>query len=126
VEVTRPTLIYDGDCGFCTSSATWVSRHWTGAASPVAVPWQELSVERVAELELDRDDFARSAWWIDGNRVDGGSRAIARALQATHGPWAVAGWVLLVPPISWVAPLGYRVVAHHRHRLPGGTPACKP
>jgi predicted DCC family thiol-disulfide oxidoreductase YuxK len=112
VEVTRPTLIYDGDCGFCTSSATWVSRHWTGAASPVAVPWQELSVERVAELELDRDDFARSAWWIDGNRVDGGSRAIARALQATHGPW--------------VAPLGYRVVAHHRHRLPGGTPACKP
>ncbi len=45
--------------------------------------------------------------------------------MATHGPWAVAGRILLAPPVSWVAPLGYRLVARYRHRLPGGTPACK-
>ena len=76
-------------------------------------------------MKLSHDDFARSAWWIDGGRVEGGSRAVARALVATQGPWAFAGWILLFPPISWVAPLGYRLVARHRCRLPGGTPACK-
>jgi predicted DCC family thiol-disulfide oxidoreductase YuxK len=118
-------LIYDGDCGFCTTSANWVSRRWTGADLLRAIPWQQVSAESAAELKLSTDDFYRSAWWIDGALVEGGSRAVARALVATHGPWAVAGWILLVPPISWVAPLGYRLVARYRYRLPGGTPACK-
>ena len=120
-----PTLIYDGNCGFCTTSADWVSRRWTGDAAPAAVSSQELSEARAAELKLTADDLARSAWWADGTRVEGGSRAVARALMATHGPWAVVGRILLVPPMSWVATLGYRSVARHRHRLPGGTPACR-
>ena len=118
-------LIYDGGCGFCTASAHWVSRRWTGADPPRAVPWQHLSAEHVARLQLTPDDFARSAWWVDGDRVEGGFRAIALALVAIHGPWAVVGRILLVPPVSWIGPPAYRVVARHRHRLPGGTPACK-
>ena len=118
-------LIFDGDCGFCTSSANWVASRWPGPDAPVAVPWQHLSADTAAELHLSGDDFARSAWWVDGGPAEGGSRAIARALVATHGPWAIAGRMLLAPPVSWVAPLGYRMVAHYRHRLPGGTPACK-
>jgi predicted DCC family thiol-disulfide oxidoreductase YuxK len=125
VAVTSPTLIYDGACGFYTTSATWVSRHWTGPGAPIAIPWQQLSVESASELRLSQDDFARSVWWIDGGRVEGGFRAIARALMATHGPLAIVGCIHFVPPVSWVAPLGYRLVAGCRHRLPGGTPACK-
>ena len=121
----RPTLIYDGACGFCTASALWVSRRWAGADAPVAVPWQELPEDWVTELHLTGDDLARSAWWADGARVEGGSRAVGHALLAARGPWAVAGRLLLVPPVSWVAPPGYRLVARYRHRLPGGTPACK-
>jgi predicted DCC family thiol-disulfide oxidoreductase YuxK len=70
-------------------------------------------------------DFQRAAWWIDGSRREEGSRAVGRALVAAGGLWVMAGWVLLVPPVSWVAPLGYRLVARYRYRLPGGTPACK-
>jgi predicted DCC family thiol-disulfide oxidoreductase YuxK len=125
VEADRPTLIYDGACGFCTTSAGWVSRRWTGADAPIAVPWQQLTEARVVELQLSQDDFDRSAWWVEGGRAEGGFRAVARALVATHGPWAVAGRILLVPPVSWVAPLGYALVARYRSRLPGGTPACK-
>jgi predicted DCC family thiol-disulfide oxidoreductase YuxK len=124
VDDALPTLIYDGDCGFCTSSANWVSRRWTGKSAPAAVPWQHLPDGRAAELHLTVDDFARSAWWIDGDRVEGGSRAVAYALRATDGPWTVAGRLLLVPPVSWVAPSVYRLVARYRHRLPGGSPAC--
>ena len=121
----RPALIYDGDCGFCTSSAHWVSRRWTGADPPTTIAWQELTVRRVAELGLTMDDVTRSVWWVDAGRVEGGSRAGARALVATHGAWSTAGRILLVPPLSWVAPAGYRLVARYRHRLPGGAPSCR-
>ena len=125
----RPELIYDGDCGFCTASASWLSRRWSGTDAPRAIPWQELSADRIGQLQLSPEDLAGSAWWVDGDGdgdcVEGGSRAIAHGLSASHGHWAVVGRILLVPPISWVAPLGYRVVARYRHLLPGGTPACK-
>ena len=122
----RPTLIYDGDCGFCTTSANWIARRWTEADSPKTVPWERLPPDFVLETDLSSDDFARSAWWIDADRCEGGSRAVARALVATGGLWAIVGWILLVPPMSWIAALGYRIVARYRYRLPGGTPACKP
>ena len=121
----RPTLIYDGDCGFCTTSANWVARRWTGTDPPEAVPWQQLSEDHVVALQLSDDDLARSAWWSDGARLEGGFRAVARALMATRGPWAAVGRILLVPPVSWVAAPGYRLVARYRYRLPGGPPACR-
>lgn len=117
--------MYDGDCGFCTTSAIWISRRWPEEGGPTAVPWQHLSPDVVAETHLSQDDFERAAWWFDGNRREEGSRAVARALVAAGGLWAIAGWILLAPPISWVAPLGYRIVTRFRYRLPGGTPACK-
>jgi predicted DCC family thiol-disulfide oxidoreductase YuxK len=33
--------------------------------------------------------------------------------------------VMVVPPFSWLSALSYRLVAKYRHKLPGGTPACK-
>ena len=75
---------------------------------------------------LTEADVRRAAWWLDGTLREEGSRAVARALVAAGGLWAVVGRVLLVPTsISWVAPVGYRVVARYRYRLPGATPACK-
>lgn len=125
MEKRHGTLVYDGDCGFCTSSANWISRRWPKESELTAVPWQRLSPGAAAETHLSRDDFTRAAWWIDGDDIEEGARAVARALIAAGGLWVVAGWVLLVPPISWIAPLGYRIVARYRYRLPGGTPACK-
>jgi predicted DCC family thiol-disulfide oxidoreductase YuxK len=125
VEKHRRTLVYDGDCGFCTTSANWISRRWPVEGGPTAVPWQRLSPDDVAEAHLSEDDFKRAAWWIDGDNRQEGSRAVAHALIAAGGLWAIAGRILLVPPISWLASLGYRIVARYRYRLPGGTPACR-
>jgi predicted DCC family thiol-disulfide oxidoreductase YuxK len=121
----RPTLVFDGDCGFCTTSANWIARHWPERDGPVATPWQRLPADVVTASTLTVADFQRAAWWIDGSRQEEGSRAVGRAFIAAGGAWALVGWALLVPPISWVAPLGYRLVARYRYRLPGGTPACK-
>jgi predicted DCC family thiol-disulfide oxidoreductase YuxK len=120
----RPLLVYDGDCGFCTSTAEWIWRRWTSGAS--AVPWQELQPEGLNGLGLTEADVRREVWWIDasGGRV-GGHRAVAAALGEAGGWWGAVGRVLTLPPVDPLARVGYGLVARWRHRLPGGTPACR-
>jgi predicted DCC family thiol-disulfide oxidoreductase YuxK len=120
-----PVLVFDGDCGFCTTSATWIAARWTGREQPRAVPWQRLGPARLKQLGLSAEDVARAAWWVEDGRRWGAQRAVARALQAAGGGWGVVGTVLLAPPVSGIAAVGYRIVARYRHRLPGGTPACR-
>ncbi|MDQ2968299.1 MAG: DUF393 domain-containing protein [Actinomycetota bacterium] len=117
-------LVYDGDCSFCSSSARWITARWQGPQQAVA--WQHLSADQLKRLGLTLDDVRRSAWWVDRDgRRSGGHIAIARALRAAHGWPAVVGHVLLIPPFSWLAAAAYPLIARWRHRLPGGTPACR-
>lgn len=54
-----------------------------------------------------------------------GSDAIASAMIDGGGWTRLVGRVLLLPPIRFLARRLYRVVARHRHRLPGGSSACE-
>ncbi|MET0919985.1 MAG: DCC1-like thiol-disulfide oxidoreductase family protein [Acidimicrobiia bacterium] len=125
MEEHRSVLVYDGDCGFCTTSANWIARRWPAGDGRVAIPWQMLSSDFARDIGLSEADFQRAAWWIERGEVEEGWRAIARAVVAARGLWSIVGGILLMPPFSWIAPFGYRVVARYRYRLPGGTPACK-
>ena len=118
-------LIFDGDCGFCTSSANWVARRWPDA-SQAAVPWQKLGTDGLQCLGLTTEQASVSAWWVDahGDLFDA-ERAIGKALRACRAPWRWLGTAVLVAPGRWVAGLLYPLVARHRHRLPAGTPACR-
>ena len=118
-------LIYDGDCDFCTTCARWIERQWAHAPRPVSVPFQRVHVEWPALVTPSEDKLRESVWWIEGERHDAGARAVARALIATSSAWRFARHALLIPPVSWVATPTYRVIASHRHRLPGATPACR-
>lgn len=117
-----PTLVYDGDCGFCTASARWIGRRLRGGVR--VVPWQ--SIPDLAATGLTEADVARAAWWID---VDGslheGHAAIGHALLAARRAWPIVGRLILVRPIAWLAAPVYRLVAANRHRLPGATDACR-
>jgi predicted DCC family thiol-disulfide oxidoreductase YuxK len=114
-------LIFDGDCSFCTSSATWIE-HRLPSGTRVE-PWQRLDL---AALGLTEADVTTAAYWVDeAGRTHRGHRSIGRALLAAGGAWRVVGALILVPPLSWLAALLYVIVAKNRHRLPGGTPACK-
>lgn len=125
--VTRgrgPLLIYDGDCSFCTSCVRWMTARWNGPQQAVA--WQHLGPDDLERIGLSLDDVRRAAWWIDPSRSRSrGHIAIARALQAAHGWPSVVGEILLVPPFRWIAAGAYPLMARWRHRLPGGTPACR-
>src|SRR5712691_9846222 len=117
-------LVYDGDCSFCSSSARWIAARWRGPEQAVA--WQNLGAERLERLGLTLADVRGAAWWIvPSGRRSRGHLAIARALQAAHGWPSVAGRILLLPPFRWLAAGAYPLLARWRHRLPGGTPACR-
>ena len=116
-----PTLIFDGDCSFCTSSAQWIAQRLPDGAQ--VQPWQRLDLGAIG---LTERDVTTAAYWVDERgRTYRGHQSIAKALVAAGGGWKVLGVVLQVPPISWLSALAYLVIAKNRHRLPGGTPACK-
>ncbi|MDP3713290.1 MAG: DUF393 domain-containing protein [Mycobacteriales bacterium] len=114
------TLVYDGDCAFCTSSVRVAERLRLRAGRVVA--WQHADLPA---LGLTAQQCQESLQWVaDDGRVSSGHAAVARLLLASALPWRPLGAVLLVPPASWVAARVYRWVADHRGSLPGGTPAC--
>ena len=116
------TLIYDGDCGFCTATALWAKRRLSDHYR--VVPSQQTDL---AALGLSEDDVVRSAWWIDpdGTRSDE-HRCIAKALRAMPAPWPALGRLLTLGPISPLARGVYRLIARNRHRIrkPGNPNAC--
>jgi predicted DCC family thiol-disulfide oxidoreductase YuxK len=114
--MSRPVLVYDGDCSFCTAWARWVAAKTQPRVC--AVTWQSLSGDELTALGLTADEAGEAAWWIDDRGRSRGHLAIAHALAAGRGWSAVLGRVLLVPPFRWVAAAGYPLVARWRNRLP--------
>lgn len=114
------TLIFDGECGFCTRAAQWAIDH---AREPfAAVPYQATSPDRYG---LTVDQARERVWWIEDNVQLDGHRAVGRILRACRGPWPVLGRAIATPPLSWAAVVGYELVSRVRHRLPGTRPAVK-
>lgn len=117
-------LIYDGDCGFCTTVAHDIEQHWNGKAGIRA--WQQIGAAGLAELGLTVADVSTKVWWVEptGTRL-GGHRAVAQALIAAGGWRALLGRVIAARVMTWPAALGYRLVSRYRHLLPGATEACR-
>lgn len=120
MALTSPdVLIFDGDCAFCTSSADRL-RRWARGGLDV-VPWQRADL---GALGLTESQCAAAVQFVGTDGRAAGGSAVARALLRCRQPWRSAGFLLGQP---WLAPAverGYALVAAHRHRLPGGTPAC--
>ncbi|URM92496.1 DUF393 domain-containing protein [Streptomyces sp. MRC013] len=117
---TRPVLVYDGDCGFCSTSVRFAERYVRPRCT--ATPWQFADLE---ELGVTRRRAEHEVLWVTpAGTVYGGSRAVAKLLLGSPGGWPVLGAVLTLPLVRWAAHGVYRLVADNRHRMPGGTAAC--
>lgn len=117
---TNPLLVFDGDCGFCTTVVRRLER--TLPRFPDAEPWQWVDLD---ELGLTRHEVTHYVWLLAGERRFRGHAAFA-AMLGMQPSWGVrfVGRMLVTPPFSWVAAVGYALIARFRHRLPGGTAAC--
>ncbi len=113
------TLVYDGDCAFCTSSVRLLKR--VGLTADMVIPWQRADLDSLGLTEQQCRDAVQ---WVGPEGSSSGHRAFARLLLASALPWRPLGWLLLTPPFSWLAAGLYRLIANNRSRLPGGTPAC--
>ena len=116
----RPVVVFDGDCGICTTLAGVIERR---LRPPAAVqPWQRLDLAAYGLTDLE---CIEALQYVDTDgTVYAAERAVARLLRASR-PWArPAGIVLELPGIRSLAGVVYRWVARNRSRLPGGTPAC--
>jgi predicted DCC family thiol-disulfide oxidoreductase YuxK len=116
---SRPVLVFDGDCSFCTSCARLLER--IGPRAEI-IAWQVTDLD---ELGITAAQASEAVRWIGADGTTrAGHEAIAAALGTAGGAWRVAGRALVLPGVSLLAAAGYRLVARNRHRLPGGTPAC--
>jgi predicted DCC family thiol-disulfide oxidoreductase YuxK len=114
-------LIFDGDCGFCTTVSNFAVRDTRKPA--IAEAWQLVDVSKYG---LTKEAAAKRVYLITGERTYSASRAVAHLLaNKKNFGFRAIGFLLMVPPISWLALPGYYLVARFRHKLPGGTPACK-
>lgn len=106
----RPTLLYDGDCGFCRR---WVER------------WREITVDRVVYSaskeaghhfpQVDPALYPQSVVFVDeAGAVFIGADAVFRALATAPG-WAWPAWLYQhVPPFAALTERAYARVARHR------------
>lgn len=118
----RSFLIYDGDCGFCTTSANFFAEQIADAPRSIA-PWQALDLNKFGLTEAETNT---AAYWVDADGVTHRAhKGIAQALISSPMPWPIAGWIMAVPPVSWIASVVYKVVAKNRYKLPGATDACR-
>ena len=116
----RPVLVYDGDCGFCTSSVRFAERHIPTSAEIVAFQFADLD-----SLGTTWERAAHEALWVDRDgHVYGGAQAAAKLLMDAGGLWWPAGALTRIPPFRWMAHGVYRLIANNRYRMPGGTAAC--
>lgn len=118
--VGRPLLVYDADCAFCTRAAR-VAHDRLGVEHVEA--WQTLDLD---SLGLTADACAAAVQWVtpDGAVVSA-ERAVIAALRHAGGAWRAVGALLALPGVRGLAAVGYRLVARYRHRMPGGSDACR-
>ncbi len=114
------TVVYDGDCGFCTQAALWLRQR---SQQLEIVAWQDFDYE---QLGLSQSQVSSAVYLVDSaGAVHKGAAAVGRTLLSMSFPWKVIGALLVTPPISWIARAAYPIVARNRHRLPGATQACR-
>ena len=115
-----PLLVFDGDCGFCTTSAMFGQRR---LGLDRVEPWQRLDLDH---LGLSEAQCEQAVQWVgvDGT-VSSAQYAVIEALRHAGAPWSFLGRVMALPGVHQFAGVVYRWVARNRSKLPGGTPACQ-
>jgi predicted DCC family thiol-disulfide oxidoreductase YuxK len=107
------TLIFDGDCGFCTSSVRWLERHHGTFHS---LPWQQIPDLKSFGLNLEM--VTESAIFIsDIGKISIGSSAIGEAMKSCSKPISLFGRVVTSRLVEGLAQRAYKLIAKNRGRL---------
>lgn len=115
------TLIFDGECGFCTRSRDLLikldRRHRMRT-----VPFQHPGVPE--ETGVSAEELRKQVYWrADDGSTYAGAEAVNAALSTVLGS-RIPLRVYRLPGIRALQDAAYRWVAANRHKLHGKTPWC--
>lgn len=115
------TLIFDGDCGFCTSTANWITKN-----SLVKIEAQPYQWAKLADFGLTEKEASSKVQLISGGKIYAGHHCMAKLLLLQPNRFLkFIGAVMVMPSIDPISAKVYDWVAANRQNLPGGTPACQ-
>ena len=113
MNLTKPLMIFDGDCGFCRH---WIER-WrrrTGDRIDYA-PYQQVA-DKFPGIACD--EFMNAVQLIEpcGARYSGAQAAFCLLYHTQHWDWV---WWLYahVPLVAPLMNVGYRFIASHRNEV---------
>ncbi len=109
------TLVFDGDCGFCTRSARFAVQR-VGVSCAV-IAYQRADLESLGLTAAECAEAVRFVA-VDGARF-GGAAAVSQALRTGSAPWRLLGRVIYAPGVRVLAERVYRFVARHRGPVSG-------
>ena len=119
-DLTVPTLIYDGECGFCQRSVALL-RRWDREHRIVLVPFQDQA--RVAAFNIPLPALAAAMHLVlppPDARVFSGADAVPKLLELLPGKRWLA-WGFRIPGVAPVARRVYAWIARRRRCLVRGS-----
>jgi predicted DCC family thiol-disulfide oxidoreductase YuxK len=115
-------MLFDRDCGFCTTIASWWERHLRDGDSSVACSYQ--SFRELETFGITREKASQALHVIEGSVISVGGDGVLVALSHMTWPYR-ALWLVGKNRFGRsVARRLYPLVAKNRHRLPGATSTC--
>ncbi|HOC41476.1 MAG TPA: DUF393 domain-containing protein [Thermoanaerobaculales bacterium] len=106
---------YDGQCPLCRAS-----RDWCTARDPDRrLAFRDIGAAGDAELPVPRAAAEASMWVRDADGTLAGGFAGWRRIMAELPRWRWLARVTGVPPVRWLGPPVYRLIARARRMLPG-------
>jgi predicted DCC family thiol-disulfide oxidoreductase YuxK len=118
---SHPIVIFDGECGFCDRTVSWIIAQDRAARFRFA-PRQSPAAQRLFAENGLPPGGVESIVLIDGSAVFTHSTAMLRIASELSFLWNLFGLFLLVPrPIR---DFGYRAFAKLRYLVAGRLPVC--
>lgn len=118
---SAPVLIFDGDCGFCTTTANWIKKNSKVALEIAPYQWTELG-----QYGLTTEEAAAKVQVVVGDKVFAGHYCMSKLLLIQPNILLkLVGAVMVLPGLDSISARVYEWIAANRQKLPGGTPACK-
>jgi len=104
----------DGDCRICQRSQRWFERRDPNGR----VQFHDFRVLDDPNIPVARRDLEESMWVRDADGLLLSGFAAWQRVMAELPGWRWLAGLTVLPPVSWVGPSVYRLIARNRHRLP--------
>ena len=120
--MTRPIVIFDGDCGLCNGFVAWLIRHDPGARYLIAGSAGDVGRSALDAMGLEHGvaDSTLVVATVEGPRLC--SDAVAAVLGGLGWPWRAGAAIRWVP--RGLRDRLYDAIAQRRARRPAEDPSC--